>query len=78
MYGWLCTLCVPDAQGALRRVLEPPELELQMVPNLHAGAGELKEGPLGEQPVLFTAEPSPQPPEGYFYNIDVRCGMWEV
>jgi hypothetical protein len=47
------------------RVLDPLELELQMVVSQH-GCGELNLGPLEEQPGLLFPESSLQPPSSNF------------
>jgi len=43
------------------RVLDPLELELQIVVSCHVGAGNLSPGTVEEQPVFLTTEPSLQP-----------------
>jgi hypothetical protein len=40
-------------------------IPLQMAVNHHVVAGNLNSGPLEEQPVLLTAEPSLQPGNGF-------------
>lgn len=36
----MCTMCVPGACGGQRKVLDPPELELQVVVSHDIGAGD--------------------------------------
>lgn len=35
-----CTMCVPGAGGGQKRVLDPLELELQVVGSHHVGVGK--------------------------------------
>jgi hypothetical protein len=53
------------------KVLDPLELKLQTVVSCHVGGcWEWNLGPLEEQPVLFTAEPSLQPNlPSHYYEI---------
>jgi hypothetical protein len=44
------------------------QISLQMVAS-HHGCWDLNSGPLEEQSVLLTTEPSLQPPRAYFYKI---------
>lgn len=43
---YVCTMCMPDAQGGQKRVLSPPRLELQIFENHHI---ELNLEPLKRQ-----------------------------
>jgi hypothetical protein len=53
-------LCMLHVCGGQKRVLNPLELELDSC-ELPCGCCKLNLGPLEEQPVLLTAEPSLQP-----------------
>lgn len=55
----VCTLCVPGACGAQKRVLDPLALKLQMMCH-HLWYWEPKLGPLQEPKALVTMETSLQ------------------
>ena len=55
------TMCVPGASRNQKNALDALELEVQMVVSYHMCAGNGELGPLEEQLVLLTAEPSFQP-----------------
>lgn len=56
----MCTVCVLDAYRSQRKGLDPLELDLHMAVGVHVGAGQ-SPGPLQEQQLLISAEPSPAP-----------------
>lgn len=56
IYGWLCTACVPGAQGGHNSALDSLKMELATV-----CAGNRTLGLMEKQPVLLTTEPSDQP-----------------
>lgn len=58
----MCTTCIPGACECQKRVSDPLGLELQPL----CGPWELTLGPLEEQPVLLTVEPSLQLPNIFF------------
>lgn len=58
LHAYLHTTHVSGAHRGPKRALDPLELELQMVACQHVGAGESNLGPLQEQSVLSTTEPS--------------------
>lgn len=59
---YVCTTCMPAACGGQNRVLDPRELELQMVGSKPlSGSLELNLGPLQEQRRLKAAGPSLPP-----------------
>jgi hypothetical protein len=51
-------MCISGTHGSQKTVLILLELELQMVVSCHVGAGNWNRGPLGQQPVFWTAKPS--------------------
>ena len=55
----MCTMWVVGACEEQKRVSDAPELELMDESELLYGCWELNLGPLQEQQVLLTAEPSP-------------------
>ena len=57
----LYTMCVPGTCGSQKGAPDLLELELTDSCELPCGCLELNPGPLEEQPMLFTTEPSPQP-----------------
>ena len=66
-------MCLLGVLGGHKRVLDPLELELQVAVSYRGGAGELNPGPLEEEPVLLTPEPSPQPYLSRFLKEHLVC-----
>ena len=66
-------MCLLGVLGGQKRVLDPLGLELQVAVSYHGGAGELNPGPLEEEPVLLTPEPSPQPCHSRFLKEHLVC-----
>lgn len=54
----MCAECAPSSCGGQKRTVDSLELELGCVSNLSCGCWESNLGPLHEQQVLWTTEPS--------------------
>lgn len=72
VYECACVLCslvrVPDDRSQ-KRVLDPPELELQATVTFQHGYQELNSGPPQEQTVLLTTAPSVQLLAGHLISL---------
>lgn len=61
--------CIYCAYRDQQRVLDYPRLELKMIVSRH-GCWGLKLGPLEEQPLVLTLEPSHQPLQFFIFILD--------
>jgi hypothetical protein len=66
----VCASCACSTQECQKRASDLLELELQTVVSHNCGCWESNQDPLEKQPVLLTAEPSPQPYSSFHYETN--------